>query len=263
MSNPLPTDPEQVRGEPATDRESRIEELLLAGLDSYFAGDFEQAINIWTRVVFLERGHSRARAYIERARGALAERQRESEELLHRGVDAFDRGDTVQAKDLINRSVEHVGPNDLALVFLERLQRLEASAAATESATLAAPVSVSRSTEPDVARRSSMPWLLGAIGCAALLGIVAVLNGPLADWVLNRSATPPDAILAPKDDPLPVVRSSEIVLARARVLYDGGHLRDALSALNTIGRADPLRVEASALQADIQRRLLEGLSERP
>ena len=48
-------------------------------------------------MLFLDRGHDRARAYIERARGAQAERQRESEELLHRGMAAFDRGETTGA----------------------------------------------------------------------------------------------------------------------------------------------------------------------
>ena len=36
------------------DRESRIEQLLLAGLDQYFAGRYEQAIDVWTRVAFLD-----------------------------------------------------------------------------------------------------------------------------------------------------------------------------------------------------------------
>ena len=75
------------------DREARVEELLLAGLDHYFAGQHELAISVWTRVLFLDHGHARARAYIERARGAIAERQREREELLHTGVAAFRRGE--------------------------------------------------------------------------------------------------------------------------------------------------------------------------
>src|SRR4051794_13103734 len=71
----------------------KIEELLLAGLDHYFASRYEQAINVWTRALFFDRGHARAHAYIERARSALAERQRESEELLQNGLAAFGRGD--------------------------------------------------------------------------------------------------------------------------------------------------------------------------
>jgi hypothetical protein len=68
----------------STARDTRIEQLLLAGLDRYFAGEFEHAIQVWSRVFFLDRGHARARAYIERARGALAERQREAEARIYR-----------------------------------------------------------------------------------------------------------------------------------------------------------------------------------
>ena len=58
------------------DRAARIEQLPLSGLDHYFGGNYEQAINVWTRVAFLERGHGRARVH-RKARSALAERQRE------------------------------------------------------------------------------------------------------------------------------------------------------------------------------------------
>src|SRR5262245_38050943 len=108
------------------DREALIERLLLAGRDHYFDGKYEQAVNVWTRVVFLERGHGRARAYIERARGAIAERQRHAEELLHRGVEAYERGDLPLARDLLTRAVAEGGANETALVFLQRLGRLQA-----------------------------------------------------------------------------------------------------------------------------------------
>ena len=38
----------------------QIEDLLIAGLDRYFAGRHEEAIHIWTRVLFIDRGHRRA-----------------------------------------------------------------------------------------------------------------------------------------------------------------------------------------------------------
>src|SRR5690242_20881899 len=55
------------------DRDAKIEQLLLIGLDHYFAAQYQQAINVWTRALFLDRSHARARAYIERARSAMAE----------------------------------------------------------------------------------------------------------------------------------------------------------------------------------------------
>src|SRR5262245_12856189 len=81
MSDPLRTEGSP-RPEAASnsERDAKVEQLLLNGLDHYFDGEYERAINVWTRVLFLHRGHRRARAYIERARSASAERvHREAE----------------------------------------------------------------------------------------------------------------------------------------------------------------------------------------
>jgi len=117
----------------SAERDSRIEHLLLTGLDQYFAGEYEGAISAWTRVLFLDRGHARAKAYLDRARSAIAERQRESEELLHLGVAAFNRGETEQARELLLSAVERGGPQEVALAFLERLQRLDRAGTAAEA----------------------------------------------------------------------------------------------------------------------------------
>src|SRR5262245_25975790 len=115
MSDPLRTESSRTLDELNSDRDAKIERLLLAGLDHYFAAEYEQAINIWTRALFLDRGHARARAYIERARSALAERQRESEELLERGVAAFHRGEGDEARRLLQAAVDQGAPSDEAL----------------------------------------------------------------------------------------------------------------------------------------------------
>ena len=49
---------------------ARLEALLVDGLERYFTGRYEDAIHLWTRVLFLDRSHARARAYIDRARRA-------------------------------------------------------------------------------------------------------------------------------------------------------------------------------------------------
>ena len=120
MSDPLSTNPVRGAEQDETDREARIEELLLSGLDHYFGGQYERAISVWSRIVFLDRHHDRARAYIERARSALAERQRESDECLHDGVVAYNAGDVDRARDFLTRAVEH--GSDAAGVFLDRLE---------------------------------------------------------------------------------------------------------------------------------------------
>src|SRR6476659_1517988 len=132
MNDPLRTDRSAPTADsPERDRDARVEQLLLSGLDHYFAGDYERAITVWTRVLFLDHGHARARAYMERARSAIAERQRESEELLHTGVEAFGRGDIAAARGLLTSAVERGAASDEALALLDRLHRLEPSAALT------------------------------------------------------------------------------------------------------------------------------------
>src|ERR687884_1148535 len=116
-------------GASEADRDAKIEQLLLAGLDHYFSAQYEQAINVWTRALFLDRSHARARAYIERARSAMAERQRESEELLQHGVDAFRRGESDEARRLLRAAIDGGAPADEALALLDRLDRLEGGAA--------------------------------------------------------------------------------------------------------------------------------------
>ena len=120
-------EPQPIEGRHAHDAVSdvKIEQLLLVGLDHYFAGRYEQAIDVWTRAFFFDRDHPRARAYIERARSALAERQRESEELLQQGVAAFHRGDASEARRLLTAAIDGGAPAEEALAVLGRLDRLE------------------------------------------------------------------------------------------------------------------------------------------
>lgn len=236
------------------DREARIEQLLLSGLDQYFAGQYQHAINIWTRVVFLERAHSRARAYIERARSAMAERQRECEELVHTGIDAYNAGDTATARELLTKAVEQGGPSDTALLFLDRLSRVSGPAMIPP----ARHVSRRGASDLDLPTRTapSRGWTatIAVSAVAATAVLLATLS--LVSWLTDPgspSGTVPERAAV---EPLPVVRPSEIVLARARSLYADGHLRDALRALDRIDLADPMRADADRLRADVQQTLL-------
>ena len=232
--------------------ESRIEELLLAGLDHYFSGQHELAISVWTRVLFLDRNHARARAYIERARTAVAERHREGEELLHAGLAAFTRGDAGDARRLLTSAVERAARPEEAQSALERLDRL----APAESAP--APERRTRTSLLTAERRgisAATLLLVLAIGLAAGALVMMAWSSGMLPWSPLPS---PVADLRQAPEPLPVPSASEVWLTRATAWYKSGRLRDALTALDAIRPGDPLRPQADELRAVIQQSLLEA-----
>ena len=109
----------------AADRDSQTDALLVEGLDRYFTGRYEDAIHLWTRLLFLDRNHAKARAYIDRARTALAERQRRSEEMLQASRVLLEQGETEAARDLLTEAVAQGGEDDQAAALRLRLERVE------------------------------------------------------------------------------------------------------------------------------------------
>src|SRR5436190_7183871 len=196
------------------DRESRVEQLLLAGLDQYFAGRYEQAIDVWTRVAFLDRRNSRARAYIDRARGLVAEGQRELEALVHEGVTAYHAGDLSTARALLTRAVDRGGHSDTAQLFLERLQRSEL---------LPGPAGpTGQAVQRHTATTGFWNWIVTAAVSVGVAGVILVVARPVATFVAELPIAVPAAAPVPAE-PLPVARASDRVLAQALALRAQGH----------------------------------------
>lgn len=262
MSDPLRTDRTgALEGAPEPDRDAKIEQLLLAGLDHYFTAQHEQAINIWTRVLFLDRSHARARAYIERARSALAERQRASEELLQNGVAAFHRGEGDEARRLLQAAMTQGAPPDEALAVLDRLDRLEHGSAPRRASSVARTPRWQALPRPQ--RGGSSPAFgLALFALAVLLTAVAafiVMTATPIEWRTLLSGLPPSAAPAApaaSGPAPPVPRRGETALARARAFAAGGRLRDALTTLDLVRPTDPQKEDADRLRADVQRQIM-------
>lgn len=233
------------------DREARIEHLLVAGLDDYFGGRLDQAINVWTRVLFLDRTNDRARAYIDRARRAQAERQRESEALMHQGLQAFDDGDVERARGLLTAAVERGAPHEQALPVLHRIGLLDVGT--TDAGPRARGAG---RTAPRAATSTAGWWPWVAVVAAIVAGATAVyvsIDGP-APTPLTAAAI--DRLPAV----VPVPGAMEGHLARARQLFDAGKLPDALAVLDRIDAGDAAYADARALRARVQQELLRSAS---
>jgi hypothetical protein len=259
MTDPLRSDRPPASGEtPERDREARVEELLLAGLDHYFSGQHDLAINVWTRVLFLDRGHARARAYIERARGAVSEQQREGDELFHTGAAALKRGDRAAARQLLTSALDRGASGEEALALLHRLDRLDAAAVGGE-----APASI-RSARPATdagtagrERDRRLAWVGGGIAAGILIAVVAAgyLSIVADPFELNdgRRNVPPTV-----EEPLPVPPPCEIRLARARDLFTKGRPHEALAVLEPGDPDDRHQAAYDSLRGAIQRQLLQA-----
>jgi len=245
---------------PGAEDDARIENLLVTGLDHYFAGEFEAAINLWTRVLFLDRKHDRARAYIERARSAQAEQQRISEALVHEGLEAFDKGEVVRARALLSDALDQGASHDVALGVLGRIDRLDAGRAVSPAAPAARKRVLRTSPLADVnLRRGTIAmWWMTAAAIVLIAAIAFVLVAPngLADWFPAQATAGAPAATAVPPAPLPLPSPTEAYVAQARSLFASGKLRDALRALDRVPVADALRTDADRIRADVQRELL-------
>ncbi len=266
-SDPLRTDATAtVNASSGVERDAKIEQLLLAGLDHYFASQYEQAINIWTRALFFDRNHARARAYIERARRAQAERQRESEELLHNGAVAYRRGDGREARRLLQAALDAGAPFEDTFPMLERLNQLDAATPPpailrARNVAYALPGSVLDLDRPR--SRASLTFGVALIVATALGAYVVVSSrgewNPWSSLTAGRatSSTAPPA----REMTFGVPTGGEVALAGARSLVSSGDLHGALSALERVRPTDPQRSEADRLRADVQRQLIRSVSD--
>jgi tetratricopeptide (TPR) repeat protein len=251
-------DPPSPRDEP--DRESHVESLLVEGLDHYFHGRFEEAIHLWTRVLFVDRTHARARAYIDRARTALLERQRQGEAMLDETEALLDAGRTDLARQRLTAAAAAAGEDaDVAAVRarLERLERIRRHAP---------------SVPPPVSPGDDVPgwhWAGRIRGAVVALAGALVLAAFLILGVSSLGAGAPFSFLGadaltrvqPAPPPLAVPTASEVALIRARTLFERGRLAEALKALDRVSVDSRERARADQLRVEIQRLLLASVQD--
>jgi tetratricopeptide (TPR) repeat protein len=240
---PLPPDD-------AAARDSQIDALLEEGLDRYFNNRYEDAIHIWTRVLFLDRNHPRARAYVDRARTALAEVHRRSEEMLQASRELLEQGKTDDARQLLAEAIATTGDDLQSAALRAHLERRERASIVSASGS---DVQQALETVPGWTWK---PRTLGApviIGVAA--GFVVAVLGVAA--ILNLGDSDPSPIVTSINAPLPTLSSSQVALVRARALFARGRHAEALQKLDGVAAGSPERPAADALRIEIQQQLLD------
>jgi tetratricopeptide (TPR) repeat protein len=237
----------------AADKESRTEGLLVEGLDHYFEGRFDEAIHLWTRVLFIDRTHARARAYISRARTAQSERLRRAEEMLHAAGDLLDRGELRQARGLLANAEQASGADEKVAELWAKLERVER--------TRHVPAAIAPAAVADARPRRTWRWTIRvgaqfvAIAACAVFVVTLVGSPVVGEWVSGRSVNG-TVVDAGGTQPLEVLSSEDAAVVRARHLYARGRLAEALAVLDRITTDSTNREAVDQLRIEIQRWLL-------
>jgi tetratricopeptide (TPR) repeat protein len=235
--------------------DSRVESLLAEGLEHYFEGRFEDAIHLWTRVLFLDRHQASARAYIERARGALAERQRRADESLQTVSGLLDGGRAAEARARLLQIIAITGDDERTAALRLRLERLERVSGGAQR--------IHAVAEPTIVWwQRGLAWAsyrvrLRHVAAASLVVCLGVLlSSPAIRTRMGFDAPTSAPVVAPAAVPVPVLAAGDVALIRARALYARGRLADALAVLDRVGTEQNTRPDADRLRVEIQRVLL-------
>ena len=237
--DPSPTATPPAPSSTPDDQAARIDQLLTAGLDEYFAGRYDGAVQVWSRVFFLDRANARARAYIERARSAVAERQRVAEATAAAAADVR-RGWADEARPAEARLTADPGVLVVSGALAARL-------APPQTAPEADPADRGDVGPTAATRRARVAHGLLVAAAGVLLfvaGYTVAARDRIFEFVSGVSS---------RRAPAANARASEVALHDARQAFDARRYDDARRALARIPAGDPLRPAADALVAQIQR----------
>ena len=255
-------------GESESDR--RIADLLAEGQAAYDRGDYQNAIDAWSRIFLIDIDHQEAASRIEQARKLKAEGERQVEEVFHDGLSHLDAGDTAAARRAFEQVLE-MQPGHMTA--RELLQQIEAGKvppprpAAASSAALESPLrdagtgaaaaaelkeEVFVPPEPGEAHSGERRTLPAAVKPArparglrtfALVGGLVALLVLAGAWFLfqNRDRFFPNSA----EEPAAAAEADPI--ARATALHREGRAPFAIAQLRRLPPGDPRYREAQEL----------------
>ncbi len=235
--------------------DEKVAELLGRGQEAFDAGEFQEAIDVWSRIYLIDPSNDTVSERIDTARARLEERSRELELLLHDAAEAAEAGRPAEALEIVAQVLEREPGHIEALDLKRRLEQGTGAAAETEPGqeiampeieddlfreelpsqipTPAEPLEIPdlpEMTAPVPARRKRFPFRLVAVIVSALL-VVA-----LGAWFGTRMLSGHGK--AEQDS-----EAAERAIRQAARLYRQGRIEEAIHILQ----------EARASSVDQQR----------
>ncbi|HSM50053.1 MAG TPA: hypothetical protein VLA75_01480, partial [Thermoanaerobaculia bacterium] len=258
-----------------TGGDARIEDLLREGQAAFDRGEFQEAIDAWSRIFLVDIDHREASRLVDLARQRKAEAEREIEELFHEAVLKFEAGDAAEAREGFERVLaahpgyysarEYLalldegdraaagGPAVLAIPLAPLDREAPEGAAAPSAHEIFTPPEVpaaDRPSRPAAGERSVAAVRRGGASGRRLFLLVgggvfvALLAAGLWLWQSREELFPnsqppttPAATAGRPDDPI----------ASARRMHEQGRTAQAISLLRRLPSGSPDFVEAQTL----------------
>jgi tetratricopeptide (TPR) repeat protein len=251
--------------------QQKIDQYLADGDRAFDSGDYQQAIDHWSRIFLIDVTNEAASDRIEKAKVKRREVEQRIEPLLNAGAGAFERGDRDAAKLKFNEALRLDPGNASARDYLDRLSVLSAPAPSVRedympaaetslnddffddapmgaedvlvppdipppSATAGKPSKKTAAPAPTTSKPSkSLP--LGLIG--TVVAVVALLAGGWFAW---------QKFTKPASDP----GATQATFSQAQSLAQKGKYDQAILLLQDVKPDDPQHDKALNLIADLQ-----------
>jgi tetratricopeptide (TPR) repeat protein len=100
---------------------ARVQQYLREGQDLFDAGQFQDAIDVWTRIFILDENSREADALIEKAKTAMNANQGEIEHNLTEAIAAFNAGEYDRSRPLLERVLQSFPGHREAQYYLGRI----------------------------------------------------------------------------------------------------------------------------------------------
>jgi tetratricopeptide (TPR) repeat protein len=259
----------------STDDQKKIEQFLADGDRAFAGGDYQQAVDLWSRIFLIDVTNDEASDRIEHAKAKRREVEQNVEPLLTSAIFAFDGGNNAKAQADFSEVLRLDPQNATAQDYLRRISDTSSRNAAAEAAYIppsasddqleadffadeeaagpyaaplvppppsATPRSGKTVAAPAKAKKVASARKLPVGMIAAVLGVLVLLAGGWFAW--TRFSAEPEA----ESDG----GAGQALIARAQTLAGSGKYDQAIALLQNIKPSDPQHDEALVMIADLR-----------
>ncbi|HJT17846.1 MAG TPA: tetratricopeptide repeat protein [Thermoanaerobaculia bacterium] len=259
--------------ETSPDDQKKIQQYLADGDKAFDAGDYQGAIDLWSRIFLIDVTNDQASERVEKAKKKKRETEQRSENLLSAAVAAFESGDRATAKEKFNQVLKLDPTNAQAQDYLGRMVELptEGGAAGFETPFSMPETAKSGVFDEDLDLPSTPPPSPASAAPAAFPAAAPkkAAAKPKAAPAPSRSLTPVILIVVavaivvgggwfawtkfmskPSYDPA----ATDAIFKTTNSLAQKGQYDGAIAMLHEVKSNDPQHDKALQLMADLQQK---------